>query len=688
MRRNVFAGCLSLSLLVGCGEPPSDMTDPGGDDEFFYDGDEKADGVDPPKPAAGTKTRRGPAAEYDAGPPAGSRWAELFAQVPNYRQIGIRVLGGRAFSDEKFRWEFGPMFYRGRLTPKSVKVFVVGQEGAQDESLSNRAFTGSTGTKMQNFLRALGIDRSYLFLNTFTYTIHGQYTEMDGTVTPQIRWLAQSPQSPVVKHRHSMFDYMLEQNQGTVQLVIGVGVAGRDSVVTWVQSLWDKKVPGSGATKCKSITSCDGSVVGPGVQILGLPHPGAANPRYGGDDAYTSLSSQFKRAVARVATWAKNQPGWLPMDPGITSRFGTYIYTNYPIPHRDFAFGSMDVVGDWGTTSNRRDGGQAIQVYSSEGCYNNAARDANGKCYGDPMDPNYKTLPLDYVYPADVTRTIPELPSGDVAWESPRQGAATFDAGPPAELAPLLAGEASGYPMPDFSKLGVTQHPSLDSTWLYRGRLDDAKTLVIADQDSQDDMFSCRAYSGVGGQRLQTFLGLLGANRSYAVLRSLPVDVLDLTPAQALAAATDPATLKLLKQIVTTVVQRSGTQRILTVGPMAKEQLARMGVTAAQVINLDAADDKLNHVTGWQSALRTLGASSPTSYKGQITTIPRGDLPVHTRWWVGANGSRGSRALNQQSMILDGNYYKVSMPRWIAALPPQPLSADEEAAVKLAPPLQ
>src|SRR5690242_17948689 len=137
MRRGAFAGCLTLSLLAACGDPEAmDPGDGSGDDEFFYDGDEKADGADPPRPSGGTQSRRGASAEFDAGPPAGSRWADLFAQTPNYRGIGIRVLGGKPLSDEKFRWEFGPMYYRGRLTPQSVKVFIVGQEGAQDESLS------------------------------------------------------------------------------------------------------------------------------------------------------------------------------------------------------------------------------------------------------------------------------------------------------------------------------------------------------------------------------------------------------------------------------------------------------------------------------------------------------------------------------------------------------------------------
>lgn len=356
--------------------PPRRLAGDGdGESEIFYDGDEKADGVTPPRPAGGTRTRRGYAWEYDPGPPKDSRWPQLFAQTPNYRALGISVLGGKPLSDEKWRWEFGPMYYRGTLKPQAVKVFVVGQEGAQDESLSNRAFTGSTGTKMQNFLRYIGVDRSVLFMNTFVYTIHGQYAEMDGTVSPKIKWLAQSLDSPIVQHRHAMFNYMRETNGNTLQLVIGVGLAGRDSVVTWVQSLWNAQQAGLGATKCPSITKCDASVVAPKVRVLGLPHPGAASERNGGEESLTSLSTQFTKAVGVVSSWVKYNPGWLPPDPGITSRFTGYRYTNYPEPYANFPWGASFVYGDWGTTSNRRDGNQSIQVYSAEGCYNNAAKD-------------------------------------------------------------------------------------------------------------------------------------------------------------------------------------------------------------------------------------------------------------------------------------------------------------------------
>ncbi len=114
--------------------------------------------------------------------------ARTFRRTPNYRGLGLAVTG-----DEAFRWHFGPMFYRGRLDGSS-RVLVIGQEGAQDESLSHRSFTGGTGSRMQHFLRHIGLDRSYLFLNTFVYPIFGQY---DGAL-PRI---GQDPRSPIVIHR-------------------------------------------------------------------------------------------------------------------------------------------------------------------------------------------------------------------------------------------------------------------------------------------------------------------------------------------------------------------------------------------------------------------------------------------------------------------------------------------------------
>ena len=105
--------------------------------------------------------------EYDSGPPKDLAWARLFAKTPNYRELSHVAL-----DYEKFRWQFGPVFYRGRLSRDSVKVLVIGQDGAQDENLAHRSFTGGTGARMQHFLRFIGIDYSYLFIREIMIEIH------------------------------------------------------------------------------------------------------------------------------------------------------------------------------------------------------------------------------------------------------------------------------------------------------------------------------------------------------------------------------------------------------------------------------------------------------------------------------------------------------------------------------------
>ena len=183
--------------------------------------------------------------EYDPGPPANRQWARLFAETPNYRGLG-RALGG----GEEFRWHFGPMFYRGRLTDNTARVLVIGQEGAQDESLGHRSFVGGTGARMQHFLRHIGITQSYLFLNTFVYPIFGQYTGAE------LLWLAQNTKSPIVKHRHALWNYVRERQD--LRLIVAVGKAAKESVHTWIKSRG-----GACPSGAHDVSQCDASVIGP-----------------------------------------------------------------------------------------------------------------------------------------------------------------------------------------------------------------------------------------------------------------------------------------------------------------------------------------------------------------------------------------------------------------------------------------
>src|SRR5215813_9860975 len=81
--------------------------------------------------------------------------------------------GAVAYPAAGFRLEWGPVFHRGRLD-KSARVLVLGQDPAQHETIARRILVGEAGHRIQGFLAKLGIDRSYVMVNTFLYSVLGQ----------------------------------------------------------------------------------------------------------------------------------------------------------------------------------------------------------------------------------------------------------------------------------------------------------------------------------------------------------------------------------------------------------------------------------------------------------------------------------------------------------------------------------
>lgn len=616
--------------------------------------------------------------DYDPGAPKDSKWADLFAETPNYRAYGSAVIGGKG---DKFRWMMGPMWYRGRLGKNQVKVFVIGQEGAQDENVSNRSFTGSTGTRMQKFLNYLGVDRSYLFMNTFVYTITGQYgLAQDAAVTAEsknLMWLAQNENSVVVTHRHKLFDYMLEQNKGTLALVIGVGTAGKDSAASWVRA------HGGDCTASQLSKGCDGVGKLAGIKVVGVMHPGAASARNGGDDAALRLRADFKAKAAIVASKLKENPNWLPQDPGMKRDLSLeFAYGDAAIPHRDFPFGTNWRMGQDGTASNRR-GADGIQIYSKKGCYNNVNTNPQGRC-----DETAGTKKLMYeVNPSLLTAKPAEMKAGDVPYESPKNaiGRKEFDEGPGADLAKMIL----EFFNQDYAKLGVTSHISFGPNGSYRGRANAAKILVVADQESHDDMFSGRALTGTGGQLFQSFLNAIGATKSYFILRTLPVDTLDLSVEKRLAVATDAKVSDARRRIIESVLSAGKTKVIFTIGPVAQKVVSDLGDLEVKVVNLPEFSDKtIKEVKSVISKVKDLGLTIDVAgkfdYAGTVSIIPRLDLPAYTRFWMGTSGSRAVRAYEvvDGKKVYNPDYYIFKAPQWATKWPEGALSAEEKASVE------
>lgn len=589
---------------------------------------------------------RGVPWEHDPGPPPEGRWASLFAETPNYRGLGKAVLGG-----EQFRWHFGPMFYRGRLTNGDVKVLVIGQEGAQDESLGHRSFVGGTGARMQHLLNHLGINRSYLFLNSFVYPIFGQYTA-------KLRGLAQDPDSPIVKHRHAIYNEVLAHND--LRLVIAVGTAAKESVVTWITSRGGTCPAGS--SDVSRFTPA--GVLGPRTKVVGVLHPGGAAG--GGASA---IIADFKEKLAKIEQWVADDPSWLPADAGaIRLPPSAYKYKSDPIPFRDLPLGTCWRLGSGATSSNRKDGQRSIQLFSDGGHYNGQGDSIHYSSAATGSNAGYDDDP------------------GDLPYEPPRAHPGEHDRGPSASLAQLLQGGRSGFEWLDFQALGVRAHPSLGWGPIHRGRYAGVSMLVLADQESSDDLFTTRAMTGDGGQHFQAWLRAAGLTRKYAILRVLPVDTSDLPTATVNAIVDHAQVRKVYGAIVDAIAGASPDLGVVVaVGPFAARLAGHLQLGGRPLVTMKRWG-QTSALADWQQALADVAAlnfprdvAKLATYDGSRREIERADLPYGTLRWQGSSGDRAVRATENGKPSPD--YYKFFMPAWAAALAPAPLSPSEAAAV-------
>jgi uracil-DNA glycosylase len=587
---------------------------------------------------------RGNPWEHDPGPANATGWADLFAETPNYRGLGRAVVGREAF-----RWHHGPMFYRGRLDG-SAKVLVVGQEGAQDESLSHRSFTGGTGARMQHLLRHLGIDRSYLFLNSFIYPIFGQYTS-------DLRPLAQDPRSPIVTHRNRVFDEAVVDSD--VRLVIAVGTAAKESVATWI------KAHGGHAQPDQLHNASLGSIPAR-ARVVGVVHPGSAS---GGSTA--PIKADFARAIARIRDWLDDDPGWLPVDLGMSRDLAaTFPYSSAAIPYRDFPFGLCPRLGRGGTSSNRSDDQRAIRLFSSAGKYN-----VSGAHLSDPSTAGGSNQGYD------------DDP-GDLPYEAPRANPRSFDPGPPANLARLLLGGEPGFDWPVFSSLGVTSNPSFGVGPIYRGRFGQLSLVILADQTSEDDLFTGRALSGEAGQQFQGFLRAAGLTQRYLILRTLPVDALDLSAAKRNMLVDNPKVRAVHRELLRRVIgANGGVAALAAMGPGAQRLAPNVVPAGLPVVKL-AAHGEPGWAASWQAGLTDLSGrtytkdlSSPTfAMPASRSQLPRIDLPYGTPRWLGTSGDRGVRPKDLDLGRPSPDYLKLFLPSWVNGLGPAPLTAAEQAA--------
>ncbi|MDH2413867.1 hypothetical protein [Nocardioides sp. CER19] len=231
---------------------------------------------------------------YDPGPPPAL--AAHFAALPSFAQAG-----------DLFWYDWGPVFYRGRLDG-SARVLGIASDPGPTERIACRTLVGDAGQRVQGFLSKLGLDHSYVLVNAFPYALH------PSRGPDALPLLAQEPYSAWNNH---LFDLVTGPD---LQAVVAFGANAREALRQWDNA--------------------------PSVVTFAVPHPSSRDTR--------ALLDGWRAAIAKLRDLVTPDA----QRDSTSSNYGTrFTEADYaPIPASDLPFGLPDWFGDdrWGRQAHPR----------------------------------------------------------------------------------------------------------------------------------------------------------------------------------------------------------------------------------------------------------------------------------------------------------------------------------------------
>ena len=232
---------------------------------------------------------------FDKGPPAAlaRHFAELPAIPESFR--------------EHFWHDWGPVFYRGRLTSRARFLGIASDPGPT-ERIACRTLVGDAGQRVQGFLERLGLTRSYVLVNAFPVAVH------PGQVS-RARPLLADPEQ--LAWRNRFYDLVTGPELEAVVAFGGNAQAALD--------LWDDR---------------------PDVPVFKVSHPS--------NHSEQSLLEQWRTAIPDLRSVVTPDEDGSAGGPNYGTTFEESDYR--PIPRPDLPFGLPDWVGDdaWGRRATPR----------------------------------------------------------------------------------------------------------------------------------------------------------------------------------------------------------------------------------------------------------------------------------------------------------------------------------------------
>lgn len=231
--------------------------------------------------------------DYDPGPSASM--ARLFAAHPSYEP-----------HRKSFWYDWGPVYYRGRLGRKA-RLLAVASDPGPSERIACRTLVGDAGQRVQGFFTKLGLTSSYVCLNALVYALFPSHWATGVRVI-------EDPAHTAWRNR------VFNRVDSNVQAVVAFGANARRAVALWPRTA---ELP-----------------------VFEVPHPSSRDETVL-LDAWRDAVTALRRIVTPDADG----------DPTLPNYGATFTEADYsPIPALDLPYGLPSWFGDdsWGRNAPRR----------------------------------------------------------------------------------------------------------------------------------------------------------------------------------------------------------------------------------------------------------------------------------------------------------------------------------------------
>lgn len=222
--------------------------------------------------------------EFDPGPPPAL--ASHFDDLPSF-----------SANRELFWYDWGPIFYRGRLDG-SAKVIGIASDPGPTERVAARTLVGDAGQRVQGFLAKLGLTRSYVLVNAFAYAVFPSRLDDAKPLLNRTRYK---------RWRNKLYD---DITGPSLQAIVAFGSAAQEAL-----RLWSPR---------------------PDVPVFRIPHPSSRDP--------DRLVHEWRDAITELRGIVTPDPGGNQSLPNYGTAFQESDYAR--IPPRDLPFGVPAWLGD------------------------------------------------------------------------------------------------------------------------------------------------------------------------------------------------------------------------------------------------------------------------------------------------------------------------------------------------------